>query len=60
MDRGTFIQNVIRGVGATKAEREGAREYNSPTYGSGVSFKSILIGVVLFVVVVIGFFLLVA
>jgi hypothetical protein len=56
MDRNTFIQNVIRAVGASKAEREGVREYNSPTYGSGVGFKNILIGVTLFVAIVIGFF----
>ena len=52
----TFIMNVISGVGASKAEREGVREYNSPTYGGGASFKSILFGVAVFLAIVIGFF----
>jgi hypothetical protein len=48
---------VAHALGAGKAERDAVQEYNLPTYGNG-SFKSILIGVAVFVVIVIGFFLL--
>jgi hypothetical protein len=57
MDARGFVMIVAHALGAGKAEREAVQEYNLPTYGNG-SFKSILIGVAVFVAIVIGFFLL--
>ena len=55
-DRG-FVGNMIRAFGGKHVDREGLQEYNRPTYGTSV--RSALIGVAVFLIIGIAFFVLV-
>ena len=52
------IGRLLRVGGANKGEREAQQENLQPTYGNELSVKSVLIAVVVFVAIVIGFFVL--
>ena len=53
-----WVGRMLRAAGSNKGEREAQQEYHQPNYGAGVSFKSALIGVALFVAVLVGVYLL--
>ena len=43
---------MLRGEGSSKVEREGKQQYDAPTYG--VSFRSVLIVVLVMVALIVG------
>ena len=54
-DRGR-LPSILHGIGVGKLERGAQRHYNGSNYGNGVSFRALVIGVTVFVVIVALFF----
>ena len=53
-----WVGRFLRGEGGKHVEREALHEYHQPRYSNGVSFKGALIVVTLFVLIIVGVFVL--